>query len=403
MTQLLNYDLIQAFNEDFYKELLFPANICGDEIFVAKAKDRDGVEIPDLDMFFVPLKKDNTNYLLPAEFANKLPIKIVSAEKMSVDKKAYTVIDNCTPAGFGAARTFDSVREFVDQFCDYEHSEPKNFTLWKLVSLVAYLKRINVRVASAPAFGKDSILRVLNSLVGDVGIVHNPTTAKVEYLLTNKILMTNEVAGIKNEDVENLAQYYLTCGDFSNVYEKRAVANYKGSMNTYNIKKLSNVICFNDIDCYPKKKREKYFDNLFQKAILERFFPLRFDGKITEVFGNILHTHKLVEENAAFYKNNIKMLKYLEKHFEEEIHGYEPMVHPFTDRLARVWETICLMIDLYCKDQEEYNEYCKLLMEKYNDYFNMLNGVKKEPEFEKAKFTKDESQMSLNSIEEEIM
>jgi hypothetical protein len=215
----------------------------------------------------------------------------------------------------------------------------------------------------------------MKALVGDVAIVSNPSIAKIEYLLTNKLIMTNEVAGIKAEDVDFLSQYYLTCGDFSNVYEKRTIANYVGSFHSYNIQKLSNVVCFNNIDCYNERQSEKYFDKLFQKAIRERFLPFKFRGKITESFGAIIGAKATVDANVDYYKNNIKMLKYLEVDFEKEIHGYIKNNKGFVDRALRNWETICLFIDSYASSQQEYDELCDLLFQRYEDYLCMVNGI----------------------------
>lgn len=371
-----NYDLISKFKEISYKDHLFSTNITESEMFVGKAKDEHGEEI-EVNTCFYPLKREHVSYLLPSAYLKELPIKVKSSIKISTNKKAYHMITDAVPGGFGAIKSFSSFREYVNQFCDYQHEQPIKFLLWRIIALTAYFKRINVRVSTPPAFGKDSIFKVLQGLGGEVGIVHNPSIPKVEWLLTNRVIMTNEVAGIKSDEIDNLQQYYLTCGDFSNIYEKRTVANYKGAQNTYNIQKLSNIVCYNDLDCYKERQKDKYFDSMFQRAVQERFLPFRFTGKIQEkeAFGSILNPEQFVEANIKVYKDNIKMLKYLVNNIDKEVHGYAIPEAGFQDRALRNWETICQVLDAYSENEKEFNQLASFLLECHKDYYAHYNKV----------------------------
>lgn len=390
---LWNYDLIQTFNENYYKDVLMNQHINDTEKFVEKAKDEHGNPI-EINSRFYPLKKGMKNYLLPREYLNELPVLPDGLMVVSINREVYYLLRDRIPWGLRPEKKFETNNIFLKQFCDYEHINKTDFEIYKMIMLAGYFKRINVRISSEPSFGKDSVANVLKLLCGDVGVVHNPTMPKIEWLLTNKILVTNEVAGIKSTDKDNLQQYYLMCGDFNNVYEKRAVATYKGSQNSYNINQLSNVVYYNNIDCYPDRKKEKYFDMMFQRAVLERFIPFKFEGTLTEQFQEVLNKEKLVEDNIEFFKNNIKHLRYLEENFDNELHNYERKIDTgFKDRYLRNWNTLLDCIDIFSDNQEQFDIYCDRLYESYKSYQNMINSYKDKVNIDVEPFKRYEEEL----------
>jgi len=203
---LFNYDIIQTFNETYYKDLLLNSHINDTEKFIGTAKDEVGNEV-EVNKVFFPMKKGMKNYLLPQSFIKELPILVDEVKLISVSKEVYYVVTDRTPWGLRPEKKYETNGAFLNKFYSYKHTSKDDFDLLKVMILVSYLKRLNIRISSLPSFGKDSIANVLKLLLGDIGIVHNPTMPKIEWLLTNKILVTNEVAGIKSVDKDNLQQY----------------------------------------------------------------------------------------------------------------------------------------------------------------------------------------------------
>lgn len=373
---IYTYDAISEFNRQYYSDLLVEANIIGTEVSIGTAKEKvDGLMMEiELNNYFYPVKKNRVVYMVPSNFIPMMPIVPTEVRKISYQSKGYNIVTDYIPKGFGASMEFDSFREFIDSFCDYKHTSPDDFTLWKIISVLSYVSRINVRVASAPAFGKDSVIKVMHGLLGNIGIVHNPSAAKLEYLLPNSIIMTNEVAGIKSDERSNLENYYLMCGDFSPSYEKRSVANFKGAKDTYNISNLSNVVCYNDLSCYPESSQKKYFDNVFQRAVKERFFSFRFKGRIDETFTHIGNVSTFVRENESMFKKVIKTFKWLTENINKHKPRYVLKDYGFTDRPLRNWTTICqLGLDLYCESQEEFDRMVELLYDRHLYYQVMFD------------------------------
>jgi hypothetical protein len=316
--------------------------------------------------------------------------------KVGVQSKGYTVIQACSPRGFGAEKTFDNFKQFINEFCDYQVTNNTSFTIWKIISVMSYISRLNLRVATNPAFGKDSIFKVLNSLIGDIGVVNNPSIAKIEWLLTNRVIVTNEVANIQAKEKHDLEQYYLTCGDFSNIYTKRSRASLEGSRESYDISKLSNLVIFNNIECYQEGDKKRYFDYVFQKAIKERFFPLKMEGTITENFSLVRTPEKYADTYGDSYKKIIKYLKFLQKKYETELHHYTKKEFGFKDRALRNWETMCAGLDMYAETQEEYDMLCAHLYKAHCDYLEMVRV----PVIKIDKYGKEQSTLV---IDEEVV
>jgi len=372
MVNLFNYDLISSFNEVQFKDLMFQTHVNGDEMFIEKAKD-DEAQAVQVKEYFFPMKKDRKSYLLPTKYLRELPVKIDEETKVNFDKKAYHIITDCHPAGFGSQQTFSSFKEFVDNFCNYKHSNKDDFLLWKLVGLTALFKRVNVRVATNPAFGKDSVLRVANGFMGNVSIVNNPTLPKIEYLLNSKVLVTNEIGAIQEQHRRNLQDYYLMCGDFANQYVKRSRATVNKAQEDYDISKLSNVVLYNTLETYQSDHRQYFFDFQFSGAVLNRFMPFKFSGEVLEEFDEVLNIKQIVSDNVEFYKRVVKMLKFIEKNYDGMVHGYKFNDRGFKNRQLRNWKTICMTIDMYAEDQEEYNILCDKLYARYDDYKRSVN------------------------------
>lgn len=370
---LWDYELISIFNDKAYPNMLTESHINGTLKLIGNAKDRNGDDLM-LNSVLFPMKRGNTLYFLPEQFLTQLPLEVNSSTQISVNKDVYELVHECTPVGFGAIKTFENNWEFLEGFCDYKHTHPKEFKVYKILILASYFKRLNIRVSSNPSFGKNSVVNILRDLVGQIGVVHNPTLPKIEYMLDSKILVTDEVSGIRGSEVDNLQQYYLICGDFRTKYDKRSRALVGGTKEQYELDHLSNVIFFNDITCYPESKRDKYFDALFPEQVKDRFLPFKFTGNITEQFKEKFDKTKIVASNMSFYKKYIKHIKYLDANLSKEVHGWEDPIKPkFTGRYKSNWDKIVGVTDVLSKDEEEFKENLEILYKCHHNYFEMLS------------------------------
>jgi len=316
---LWNYEVIQAFNEIYYRGLLTKKDLASNKEVVVKEASRFKEENVNnetvvmeepvaLNNYFFVLQKNTDRYLLQSDQVHRLPIQVRECEKIAYNKEGFNLIKKFAPVGFAPQRMM-SFRHMVDNFAFFNHNNSPHFKLWKIIALTAYLSRINVRVATEPAFGKDSILRLLDDLMEHIGIVQKPTLAKLEYLTNNKVILVNEFVNLSPQETREIEQYLLTVGDFSNKYQKRSRASSTyGGTEEYDTSKLSVILTYNNLDCYPEDI--KYFDEAHTKQIKERFLPFKFSGRLEHVFNREATPSELAEKHKDFYVAIARTIKY---------------------------------------------------------------------------------------------
>lgn len=378
---LFNYSVVSEFNDEYYVDFLTKKDVTGSEKMVKEVtvfREESGQVIEDtlqVNDFFYILQKNNVRYLLESSKINNLPIMVGKSIKVGYNKEGFVLITEPKPVGFKPERKM-SFRTLVDSFAPFNHSNPNHFTLWKICAFASYLDRINISIASPPAFGKDSIVALFDDLFGKVGVVQKPTIAKLEYLTHNKLLLVNEFMNLSAQETRDIEQYLLTVGDFKNKYQKRSRASsIHGGSEEYDISKFSLILAFNTMSDYVDGERI-YFDKVHSKQLKERFLPLKFDGKITEEFLRINNPKKLAMDNTDFYVSLIKSVNWFSNpnNVSMELKSFKKIDHDFNDRWKINFDTICKFINLYSQDEKEYRLLVLRLYNCYADYVTMVNG-----------------------------
>ncbi len=227
------YDILHKYNDKKYADILTSNMVNGDEIAM-KEQGADDYE------YFYPVKKDKSNYLLPSDFVDELPVKIVFSDKIQHKGKAYHLIEQVKSVSIKAEQTM-SYKEMINSWINFDHLSPKEYLVWKIVCDTAYRSRVNVRAMSYPGWLKDSPLATLSLLRGDVSTVNKPTFAKLKWLLNgyNKVLGINEIQGLKAEEASAIAKYLEDVGDFKTTF----VGDSRASSGTSEIVDITNHSC----------------------------------------------------------------------------------------------------------------------------------------------------------------
>lgn len=379
--ELFNYGVVSEFNDSYYTDFLTKKDVSGSEKMVKEVtvfREESGQVIEDtlqVNDFFYILQKNNVRYLLESSKINNLPIMVGKSMKVGYNKEGFVLITEPKPVGFKPERRL-SFRELIDTFAPFNHSNHNKFKLWKICAFSSYLDRINLRIASEPAFGKDSIIALFDDLFGRVGVVQKPTIAKLEYLTHNKLLLVNEFMNLSSQETRDIEQYLLTVGDFKNKYQKRSRASsiHSGS-EEYDISKFSLILAFNTLTDYVDGDKI-YFDKVHTKQLKERFLPLKFEGKITEDFQRINNPKQLAIDNKDFYVSMIKTVNWFSNpsNVTTELKPYKKIESNFTDRWKINFETICKFINLYSVDEKEYKLMVLQLYSCHSDYISMINN-----------------------------
>lgn len=363
--EAFHYSVLKEFNERYYAGLLTQAHL-KEEIAIGKGENQR--------LFWV-LEKGKRKYLIDTEYYDTLPVKIQETEPITYKGKVYHHLTEILSVKYKSDKKM-SFRELVDSFAPFEHSNPVHFLLYKIIAMVAYISRINVRIASNPSFGKDSIFSILHSLRNDTPIVNPHSMAAIDYRLNSSVLVLTEISNLNKEQRRLLQEFLLVAGDFKNIYEKptRGSTGY-GTQDTYDISRLSIIINYNTLDDYRKAAQEReYFDFIFQPAVLDRYCPFLFKGRLDiQQFMTLLNPRKEAEKYMDFYKDILHTIEYYRREFDDMDMEYEPPQNiGVKGRHFTSFMKIVKGIALYSDSEEEFNTLVKTLYQAYKDYLNMV-------------------------------
>lgn len=352
--QRFSYNVLSNFRSEHYKNIIGLEHV-EEEIVV------DDVQL-------VHLQKNKKKFLLPLSKVDQLPLRVRSTEKINYKGKVWHRIKSADTVKKLAVKTM-SFRTLVNTFCDYKHNSPTQFLLLKIIGLASEASRVNVRISSNPAFGKDSVIKVMGGLTDDAEIINNPTLAKLEYLLYNKVLALNEISALNKEERRDMAHFLQATGDLSNTYVKRSRAG-QGTSEEYDISKVSLLIFYNHLK--HQVDSSEFFDNLFGDAVKNRFIPFYFEGNLdTRQFIQDDSPERVARENTEFFKDLIHNIQYYRKNWYEELHNYELDETKFS-MPARHWSTFYALtkfVDLYSENQEEFDKLVNFLYECNRKYY----------------------------------
>ena len=367
-----DYKVLSKFNDIFYKDLLQKKHVLDGEKFIKNVNTPDSKDSEEqsLNNFFFVLQKGHSKYLLQSEYINELPIFVKRSERVGYKGEGYNLILEYETARFKPEKLLN-FRDLVNNLATIEHDKPKHFALWKIICLTSYIDRVNIRVSSRPSFGKDSVMDLMNDLASSVAVVQKPTIAKLEYLSMNKILMVNELMNLSKQEYRDIEQYLLSVGAFKNSYTKRSRAQSEGK-EEYDISKLSLVLAYNNVEDYPDGVTE-YFDRVQTNQVKERFFPLKFEGVISERFVDIPDAEKIALENKTFFISVARSIRYYEENWRKELKPYPEISFGLLGRWKRNFETISHFINLYSESEDEYKDLMSELYQCHSNYLSMVS------------------------------
>ncbi len=317
---------------------------------------------------------NSKKYLIDRDIISKLPIKIIETSEVHHAKKVYHVIKQYQTVIFKQEMNY-TFREMIDMFCEFKHTNPLHFLLYKLTVFASELDRVNFRVATNAGFGKDSIWEALHILRRDVAVINPRTMPSLEYRLMNKVLVLNEMSNMDSSQRDLIQEFLLLCGDMRTTYEKSSRAGNK-TKDYYNIKNLSLVCMFNDYEYYENiGKEKKFFDNTFTKAVMDRFVPFKFNGVLESSQFKLKEPEQdTVERNTLTYIKLLRTIEYFKHNWRNHIKPYTYVLesNKYSPREQGNLDKILSFINLYSKDEEEFKVLTTELLKCNSDYRTMM-------------------------------
>lgn len=370
---IFHTDFLSAFNNELYNGVLTTDDIASNEVRRT---------YQDQEFFGYILERYNhktkvkDRYFLPTQFLESLPIKVKDKDKFSFKNDVMWFIRKCESRRIPAKDKM-SFREMTDFFCDYKHSNPKHAILFRIIALSAYCERVNIRIVSEASFGKDSVVDVLNLLSGGVANLYNATLAKLKFALKNDFIVINELGGLKNDEIGGLQTYLTQAGAYKPSYQNNSRGT-NGTKETMSLLNTSHMV-FHNTPWYYESKKQKYFEEMFTPAIMDRFPALLMSGYVSEDFTLAPNINEVKDEiktklkhlisTINFYKsNNILMPKY---EVPDSFWGFKGKE---LQRSLRSFKTIAKYLAAYSENETEFIEWCSILKKCREDYLDLIDS-----------------------------
>ena len=303
--QTFHFKTLSHFNNIIFKDVLTEDNQFGNEIAIKLDVDDDTRHSG------YTLRKGLKTYFMFSSHIKKLPVRALEVDKVLDGKNVYHLVKDYKSVKVTGEDTM-TFRELVDSFCPFKHSKPTHFLLWKIITLGAYVSRINFRLATPPAFGKNSCVDSLRELTNNVARVDRATFPKLEFVIRFPLIICNEIASLSGAEQREFESFGLSAGDFSNKYTKRS-RKTSGTKEIMDISKLSLGFTYNDRRCYESVGRGG-FDSGFPTQFLDRFLPLKMEGALdVNDFAKEgeFDFHQLCKDSIPLYRKMLKKLVWL--------------------------------------------------------------------------------------------
>lgn len=365
----MHNDSLSRFGEKLYKDILTIDHIDGKKTVI---------KVDDVKYYGYFLEKNKKIYFLQdneqANVLDRLPILVKDMMEIDYNRKVFYFIKRADSVKIPCAKKME-LRQLVDTIAPFNHTNPRHFLLYKIMTIAAYTSRINYRVISPRGFGKDSGLCAIRDLLGNISNIYGATFAKLEYSLKHKHIVFNEMGNLKSEDRHNMQQFLLAVGAFFNQYIKKSRAT-EDTKENYDISKLSLGVLYNPPKYYLEKGQE-FFDTMFTEAVLNRFMPFYMEGLLNESFTSEYDVEEIVTEHMPLYKDLISTLLYLST--DNPKNKYEmPKIVAFDEKTRRYERSFYKIVDYISEYSNSEQEYTELVTELYSCYTRYDKILKQE-------------------------
>ena len=332
------------------------------------------------------------------EVERKYFIKNADRYNMPFKVKAFDEVKLKTAGGYDIVMIPNTITPFkinpeqmmnprilIDTLAPFENSNQDEYTLLKIVAITGFCAKIFIVNSSIPEFGKSSIYELLHYLTDKSPVFKPRSIPGVLHHITESGNMVFDEISKKQEVKDIMEEFSLMIGGGKNQYINGA-KKASGMKQTYDCSNQSITYLANEFQHYSNPEKE-FFDYCFTNnpAMDSRFLKLKFTGKMTERFDKEFNIKQVAEDNKMLYINITKTLLWLsdvykENKYDRRYKTNSPVAISLNGRRLQNYESITLLIDMYCVDQVEYDKFVKVLDNSIINYKTML-PIKQEVDY----------------------
>lgn len=381
--QKYHLSVLNLHSANMFESLVWSFNLITETPKVFQFEDKEGRETEPLKGHFAIKDVDGrkTKYFIKSDLIDLMPIRVNSYDELlfkdsSKSKSVVLVVTNATPFKIKPDNCYPEFHKFIDDFANFQHSKPDLWTLHKLIGIIGLVGKAFICDCSEAEFGKSSIYEIINELTKKSPVFQPRSVPGVLAQITGDgNIVFDEVHESTSETKQCMENFALQVGGNKPVYINGAMR----STNTkarYDVAQQSITFLYNTCNHYRDPEKE-FFDYIFSnnKAIDSRFLKLKFDGVLIEKFDKDFDMIAVAEKNKMEYIRIAKYFMFLKQLRMMNQYARRFFSVPRLDLKGRkkiIFDEITWIIDMYSRNQEEYDKFFHLLEQAVIDYSNMV-------------------------------
>jgi len=413
--------VLSRYNSEMYLTLLYKHHIITETTASYLFEDEHGEDLDCLYRGYFALKEVNgrkMKYFIDETHYKDLPIRINSTKeifyKEGARKKAIILSPTeITPFRINPERCFGH-RAFFDELAPFEHTEPDQWTLLKIVAVMGYIGKLFLGISSHPEMGKTSIYLILDALTKKCPVFQPRSVPGVLAQITSTGNMIFDDIHAAPGDVKRIMENFsFHVAGNAPIYVNGALRS-RNTKETYDVSQQSITYLYNEFTDYPNPAKS-FWNRLWNNnaAMESRFLCLKLTGKLTEVFDKNFNIVTVANDNKMFFIKLAKHMLYLKE--LKMTNAYERR-YKHTNKLNLKGRHLILYsellwgIDIYSENQAEFDRMVKILDSSIRDYHLMLgqtlqqaspfNGVEVQPKAKAIEeFVYDEATKEVEVME----
>jgi len=328
----------------------------------------------------IKMEKNGKKYLLPIIFKDELPLKPMKTYRCQLkksDKKIWHFITQIKPMRIRKDAHNKSFRQFITEWNMLAHTHPRNFTFLKILAIASKYKGLKCCVCSEPNAGKNSNFTLMNCITMDVCRIQKPTLAKMETVIYyNHVILPDEFTSLEASKVRDIEPFILWVGDNSPDYNKHSMSNNK-QLDTVDLAQTSMIFTYNRVE--DLGRGGKFFDAIWNNisAFKTRYVQFLINGRVLENFSNysVKQARKVMESNYELMKEKADQFCYWTNYLHKHLNNWNRSKLVLNNRQTTNTEALLDALDVYSKDQEEFDDWLAFINTCISDYKLMIDPL----------------------------
>ena len=393
-------DVLSYYREIMFTTLVYPYHLVSNSVAWFIFENEEG-ELPPK-KGYIAAKEINgkiVKYFIDEEYRDLMPLRVEDTEELWLKEsstKKSIILHSLKPREFKITpeKTFETTRQMIDEIAPFEHSNPDEWMLLKMIVTMTIVGKTYLGICSGSEFGKTGLFNLFHGLTQKSIVLSKIRTEGGVLININETgnMVFDEICEYDEKPKKLVGGFALKTTENSPTYVNGAI-KAKGLKQVYNITQQSITFTYNLLNHYTKNP-DDFFDKMFTNnmAMHSRILKMKFSGILLEGFRRDFDIPKVAEDNKMYYIRINKHILWLQ---DLRLHNKYNLRFGDKENIGRhglIYDEIAWMIDLCSKNFQEYKKFVGVLDKAIQDYKDMVseNPMKNEQtQFHELKITEE--------------